>query len=712
MLTDSLLDQHIKDGIIPESQIDSLFAALDLVGVSALWVDKSLYRFKYNKSNDIIVDAVEKADKKDISYIDLIYVIYSIHQNNDMSPASSTANWIDKLRKLQKTPLTPDEEYVALSATGQQFITRRVILNDGSMLVISFDYVDLHRRDDLIKAAFEMSKSGVMYYNASTNDFLIESPYLKRILTDEELAAVHKYGLFAIIGRHEIEAVKEIFARAINAATVVTKNIKITTKKHGTLWFKFTGQPQKNASNNAKQFILNFKDVTEELETQENLRQHIQDSDEKLKERLDFMAKLSHELKTPMNAIVGISDALLTREGTPDDIRSKLELIQLSSEHLVNMLDNTLSHAKLRNAETALNLQDSNPKKLIGDICRLWENQALKNGTVIRFNAANDLPAKVKIDGSRLSQCLNNLISNATKFTEYGFIDIVVKLHNSPNKQHHLAIAVKDTGIGMTEEQQGKIFDAYKQADETISSRFGGTGLGMSITKDLVELMGGKISVKSEPNKGTLFLIALPINSQDIKQNVIEKDAPSSLDTTVESNSHINSDPSETKLIPTPAPAPAKKKNKATPSQVLMSKSSINATELETLNILVVDDNETNHIVMSSLLEGVVGKIYSAFDGKQALDVLTVEHIDLVLMDIHMPVMDGIEATIAIRSNPDLYPNVHIIALTADPQYQQKRLCVNIGMDEAISKPVKLVKLIETIKKTMANPVNKLAKAS
>ena len=143
-----------------------------------------------------------------------------------------------------------------------------------------------------------------------------------------------------------------------------------------------------------------------------------------------------------------------------------------------------------------------------------------------------------------------------------------------------------------------------------------------------------------------------------------------------------------------------------------MSKSSINATELETLNILVVDDNETNHIVMSSLLEGVVGKIYSAFDGKQALDVLTVEHIDLVLMDIHMPVMDGIEATIAIRSNPDLYPNVHIIALTADPQYQQKRLCVNIGMDEAISKPVKLVKLIETIKKTMANPVNKLAKAS
>ena len=133
---------------------------------------------------------------------------------------------------------------------------------------------------------------------------------------------------------------------------------------------------------------------------------------------------------------------------------------------------------------------------------------------------------------------------------------------------------------------------------------------------------------------------------------------------------------------------------------------------MKKLNILIVDDNETNHIVLSSILENIVGKMYSAHNGQEALDVLAVEHIDIVLMDIHMPVMDGIEATIAIRQNPDIYPPVRIIALTADPQYQQKRLCVNIGMDEAIAKPVKLVDLLETMKKTLAAPINQLSKAA
>ena len=148
------------------------------------------------------------------------------------------------------------------------------------------------------------------------------------------------------------------------------------------------------------------------------------------------------------------------------------------------------------------------------------------------------------------------------------------------------------------------------------------------------------------------------------------------------------------------------------PLQNIFSDSALDASALKKLNILVVDDNETNHVVMSSILENVVGKIYSAYNGQAALDVLSVEHVDIVLMDIHMPVMDGIEATIAIRQNPEQYPNVRIIALTADPQYQQKRLCLNIGMDEAIAKPVKLVDLIETIKKTLKTPVNQLSRTA
>lgn len=723
MLIDSLLNEHTIDGAISPQQLNILFKLLDSAGVSALWVDKDFQEFEYNQSNTIISDAVKKYGTSKLSYIELMPIIYKLHKgaNGNDNPMLSATNWIEKLRQQQGTRMVPSEDYVVLSVTGQRFISRRVFLTDGSMLVISFDYIELHHRDDLTKVAFTMSKSGILCYNAQTNEFLIESPYLERILTQKEYANVNKYGLLAIIHPDDSKSAKEIFRRAIETQTVVTKNVKIKTKKRGSLWFKFTGERQKGSTSNSRQFILTFKDVTEELVTQENLRQHLEDSNKKLKERLDFMAKLSHELKTPMNAIVGISDALLYRDGTPEDIRSKLELIQLSSENLLNMLDDTLSHAKLKNSAAALNLEDSNPKKLIGDICKLWENQALKNGTIIRFDAAQDLPLHIKVDASRLTQCLNNLISNATKFTEYGYIDVIVKLHNSPNKQSHLAIAIKDTGIGMTDEQQGKIFEAYKQADETISSRFGGTGLGMSITKDLIELMGGKISVKSEPNKGTLFLIALPLDTKDITHSVTKQGAMASPKLTIRdtrlgvvksATNNEGEQATEQTRPPTQinTSISTAQTETASPSQILMSKASISATELEKLNILVVDDNETNHIVMSSLLDSVIGKIYSAFDGKQALDVLAVENIDVVLMDIHMPVMDGIEATISIRQNPDLYSDVRIIALTADPQYQQKRICVNIGMDDAIAKPVKLVDLIETIKKTLRAPINSLSK--
>ena len=393
------------------------------------------------------------------------------------------------------------------------------------------------------------------------------------------------------------------------------------------------------------------------------------------------------------------------------------------------MLDETLDHAKLTTDHTTLNLEYIDVRKSIDNVCKLWENQALKKGTILRFKADKNLPDKIQLDEKRIGQCLNNLLSNASKFTEYGYIDVVVKPHHVPNNPDLLAIIVRDNGIGMTDGQQAKIFDAYQQADNTISSRFGGTGLGMSITKDFIELMGGKITVKSEPGKGTIFIILLPLKSE------AQKTAPPQILTAqeqpIQSPSALPIQQERPKPRSQPQPQQrmvssdkvltetkiktVEKTETKQPSerlQTVFSDSAIDSKALKKLNILVVDDNETNHIVMSSILENIVGKLYSAYNGQAALDVLSVEHVDIVLMDIHMPVMDGIEATIAIRQNPDLYPDVRIIALTADPQYQQKRLCVNIGMDEAIAKPVKLVDLVETMKKTLAAPINRLSGAT
>jgi CheY-like chemotaxis protein len=219
-------------------------------------------------------------------------------------------------------------------------------------------------------------------------------------------------------------------------------------------------------------------------------------------------------------------------------------------------------------------------------------------------------------------------------------------------------LAVKDNGIGMTLEQQKQIFEAYTQADKSIARRFGGTGLGMTITKEIIELMGGTITLRSESGKGTVFALTLPLESMKAKSP--KQGSVDLVD----------------KILEDSKPEP---------------------TNYSGLRILVADDNTTNHMVITSLLESLVGEIHLVSDGQQAIDVLKTTPIDIVLMDIHMPVMDGIEATLAIRGSSESWSDVLIIALTADPQYQQKRLCKNIGMDDALAKPVKLIELLGAI---------------
>jgi len=368
-------------------------------------------------------------------------------------------------------------------------------------------------------------------------------------------------------------------------------------------WFRCYGVPKISEENRITSVLIYYVDITDEIKLQHEQLKSISKVQATLKARNDFLARLSHEVRTPMNAVIGISDALIHHNSNPE-IVPKLELIQTSAEKIIRIVDETLDH--------------------------------------------------------------------------------------------QLILAVKDNGIGMTPNQQKEIFMPYTQADNSISRRYGGTGLGMSITKNIIELMGGKISVKSTEGQGSLFVLAIPFETkQDIvslnKQTIVQK-AP-----TVIRNSIQNKNVQALKKEPVSKRPVVKPQNNASNSLVgdILQDVKKKETPYSHLRVLVVDDNETNHLVVKSLLDTVVGQIITASDGQQAIDSLEVETVDLVLMDIHMPVMDGIEATIAIRGSDRPYSNIPIIALTADPQYQQKRLCKNIGMDEALAKPVKLTELLK-----------------
>ena len=362
-----------------------------------------------------------------------------------------------------------------------------------------------------------------------------------------------------------------------------------------------------------------------------------------------------------MNAVVGIADALIHHNGNPE-IKPKLELIQISAEKIIRIVDESLEHTKLAEAKIQLDPHAASPRTAVESVCALWEQKAVENGIDLQCNIDPKAPESMIFDSHRFEQCLNNLVSNAVKFSPGGQIQVVLTTIEK-NGKNNLVTVVKDTGIGMNESQLANLFEAYTQADGSISGRFGGTGLGMNITKQLIELMGGNITAKSAPGKGTVIALSLPIRA-DRREDDRRRNATSE------------------SLV-----------------EQMLEDATPPASEYEKLKVLVVDDNATNHLVVTSLLGSMVKEIEVAENGVEAIQALdnadkNNAQFDVVLMDIHMPIMDGIEATLAIRGSQKDYTNIPIIALTADPQYQQRRLCKNIGMDDALAKPIKLTEVL------------------
>ena len=544
--------------------------------------------------------------------------------------------------------------------------------SDGTYIFSATDISSESRHNDVLNLAMRLSCAGYWVFKHDGTSLEFHSEYLKTILTPKEFDKAISEGIWPFFHKEDFPHAEQLWNSVVSENMTQEGTVRIITKRHGIRWMRFHLMAQNMGAQSQKDIICFFTDVTDTLRQNEDLRFEKESAEQKLRDKNDYLARMSHEIRTPMNGVIGIADALIHHNGTPE-INSKLELIQSSAGNIMRILDETLDHTKLNSETFSLAPELADPAKVVRNVCKLWEQQALKNGCFIRCIIKPGVPDMITFDRYRYEQCVNNLLSNAVKFTPKGNIDVVLMVARKPDRPTRLILAVRDTGIGMTEKQQSKIFDAYSQGDETITSRFGGTGLGMNITKQIIELMGGTITVKSEADKGSIFALAFPI--EDVAPSVKEVD--------------------------TAAPQPQKKASTGLVSEMLEAAQPAD-TPYSNLKILVVDDNATNHVVINSLLGSVVGEIFNANNGREALDVLETTDIDIVLMDIHMPVMDGIEATITIRSSTKPWKGVQIIALTADPQYQQKKLCLNIGMDEALAKPVKLNDLLQAIDNVLA----------
>jgi PAS domain S-box-containing protein len=369
-----------------------------------------------------------------------------------------------------------------------------------------------------------------------------------------------------------------------------------------------------------------------------------------------FLATMSHEIRTPMNGIMGMTQLALMSNPS-DKIRQFLTIAKSSADSLLTILNDILDFSKAEAGHLRIERRPLDPAHLVGEVADLFAARAAEKGIELRREIGPGVPATIEGDEVRLRQILTNLLSNAVKFTERGHATLSV---SATDGGATLLFGIADTGIGIAAETQSQLFAPFAQADQSITRKYGGTGLGLAISRQLAELMGGGLTLESAPGTGSRFSLRLPIG----KPGALASGATTA--------------------------APGAAAAQAAPAD---------ATPVRALTVLVAEDVPVNQVLMQSLLEGDGHRVVIAADGEAALAALRVTEFDLVLMDLQMPVMDGITATIRLRAAEAAEGRrpVPVIALTASVFPVDRGACLDAGMDDFLPKPVDIAALREAI---------------
>lgn len=366
-----------------------------------------------------------------------------------------------------------------------------------------------------------------------------------------------------------------------------------------------------------------------------------------------FLADMSHEIRTPMNAIIGFSQ-VLADENITDQQREFVGIIRDSGESLLQLIDDILDFSKIEAGKIYIEIANCPLDKLLSRVESMVRLHADKKGIEFQIVQSDSLPVQIRTDSTRLQQCLINLADNAIKFTEKGHVYVNISLEQD-NSKSFVRFDVEDTGVGIPTDRQQVIFESFTQADRRTSFAFGGTGLGLTITKRLTELLGGTLSLTSEEGKGSVFTLRIPTG--------VDTSLPSACELPGADSKHAAEEqPQEPQLSG---------------------------------RILVAEDAQTNRMLLKLLLENMGFEVDVAEDGQKAIDKARAESYDLILMDIQMPNVNGYEATRLLRQEGITIP---IIAVTANAMIGDDKKCIEAGCDGYLSKPIDRNKLMATIR--------------
>jgi PAS domain S-box-containing protein len=411
-------------------------------------------------------------------------------------------------------------------------------------------------------------------------------------------------------------------------------------------------QPVWDNSKNITGVLDVSRDITDRRNMEIALKNAKELAEKSTKSKSEFLAKMSHEIRTPMNAIIGFAE-IGQVEQDPKARGEYFDHIHQSAQHLLNIINDILDFSKIEAGKLNLEYVKFELGKLMSELHQTMRYAAIAKGIELSFKLPSTMPIFIMADRLRLYQILLNLLNNALKFTNAGKVELEIAVLSERDSKIELSFTVSDTGIGMTEEEQTHLFQAFNQAHSSTTRLFGGTGLGLAISQSLVHKFGGKIKVRSEVNKGSQFSFSLQF------ERVLD-----------------------TNGRPFTTPFQQEDRN------------------LHGMQVLIVDDNAINQKVVAVMLKKMKAIGTLADNGEIAVQLLrdSTQHFDVILMDIHMPVMDGYTATRKIRTELDR-KDLIIIAQTANAFKDEETKCLALGMNGYLSKPITMEKLYQALSK-------------
>jgi PAS domain S-box-containing protein len=454
-------------------------------------------------------------------------------------------------------------------------------------------------------------------------------------------------------GFHSQEFIAGLWS-TIKSGQVWKGDMKNQAKDRTIYWVDTTIVPFCDAQNSPRQYIAINTDITTIKSVEGDLRGAKEAAEEASKAKSEFLANMSHEIRTPLNGVMGMTDLTLETQLTAEQ-REYLETVKLSADSLLTVINDILDFSKIEAGKIDLEALDFNLRDCLETSLKTLALRADEKGLELLCEVAPEVPETVRGDSGRLRQVIINLIGNAIKFTDKGEVALKVQVESASELDRTLLFTVSDSGIGIPAEKLQSIFDPFSQADSSTTRKYGGTGLGLTISTRLVKMMGGRIWVESQPGKGSQFHFTARLGIADTKVIEVGSIAPPEI--------------------------------------------------LRAVKVLVVDDNQTNLRILEGMLRRWEMKSRSAHDGEEALTILSEaqkagDPFALILMDMHMPGMDGFELIERIRQGPDS-TTATIMMLTSAGHRGDAGRCVELGVAAYLLKPIRQSELREAIARVL-----------